>query len=73
MIKYEIWPHRPTGGQHVGTGPNGVKAVHWIGEHPTGIEACCEIHRSQYQNRQTAREMVHWALASSKMDITADD
>lgn len=73
MIKYEIWPSRPIGGQHVGTGPSGVKAIHFIGEHPTGIEAFCEVHRSQHKNKQVAQEMIHWALAASQMEITADD
>lgn len=73
MIKYEAWQPRQLGGQVVGTGPNGVKATHFIGEHPTGIEAFCEVHRSQHKNRQVAQEMVRWALAASKIEITADD
>lgn len=73
MIKYQSWPERPKGGQHVGPGPMGIKATHYSGDWPTGIEAFCEFHRSQHKNRQVAQEMVHWALAACKMEITADD
>ena len=73
MIKYEIWPTRSVGGQHVGTGPNGIKATHWIGEYPSGLEAFCDCHRSQHKNKECAREMIHWGMASCKMEITPDD
>ena len=48
-IKYMQWPQRPPneGGQHVGTGPSGVKGIHYIGDYPSGVEAVCEYHRSQ--------------------------
>lgn len=72
MIKYEQWPQRPIGSQHVGTGPCGVKATHFIGDYPTGIEAFCEYHRSQHKNRQTAQEMIEWALAQCNIRETAE-
>lgn len=64
-IRYEIWPNRPPGGQHVGTGPSGVKGYHEINGCPTGIEAACEYHRSQHKNRLVVQEMIEWALASA--------
>lgn len=65
-IRYEPWPNRPLGGQHVGSGPMGVRGVHWFGdEYPTGIEAICELHRSQHKNRIVVQEMIEWALASA--------
>lgn len=73
MIRYEQWPPRQSGGQVVGPGPCGVKAIHYLGEYPSGIEAACAVHRSQHKNKQVVQEMVHWALAASKVEITADD
>ena len=64
-IRYEMWPQRPPGGQHVGTGPSGVRGVHYIGEHPTGIEASGEFHRSQHKNRLVVQEMIEWAVSSA--------
>lgn len=57
MIRYEQWPPRQVGGQHVGTGPSGVRGVH-----ESGVEACCQLHRSQFKNRQAVQEMIEWAL-----------
>lgn len=58
-IRLEAWPPRkPPGGQHVGTGPCGVKATHI----PTGIEACVGVGRSQHINRLIAVEMIEAAL-----------
>ena len=58
-IRIEAWPSRkPPGGQHVGTGPSGVKVIHI----PSGIEACVEIGRSQHINRMIAVEMIEAAL-----------
>lgn len=67
MIRYEPWPKRgDVGGQHVGTGPNGVRGVHWFNdEYPTGVEACCDLHRSQHKNRIAVQEMIEWALSSA--------
>jgi protein subunit release factor A len=69
-IRYEIWPQRPPGGQHVGTGPSGVRGVHYIGDYPSGIEASCEYHRSQHKNRNAVQEMIEWALASAGIKET---
>jgi protein subunit release factor A len=56
-----IWPERKQGGQHVGVSP-AVKVEH----KPTGLVAICTIHRSQHKNRQTAFEMIEWALAGEQ-------
>lgn len=70
-IKYEVWPQRPPGGQHVGSGPDGIRGVHYIDDYPTGIEATCEFHRSQHKNRMVVQEMIEWALASCNIkDLT---
>jgi protein subunit release factor B len=68
-IRYEQWPPRPSpGGQHVGTGPHGVRGVHYSDEYgETGVEACCVLHRSQHKNRLAVQEMIEWALASAGM------
>jgi protein subunit release factor A len=71
-IKYETWPIRHIGGQHVGTGPSGVRGMHYIGEYPTGIEACCEYHQSQHKNRLVVQEMIEWALASANIKEIKD-
>lgn len=66
MIKYEMWPNtKSMGGQYVGSGPSGVRGVHWLNDCPTGIEAICEVHRSQHKNRMVVQEMIEWALASA--------
>ena len=58
-LKVEHWPPRkPPGGQHVGTGPAGIKVTHL----PTGIEACVDIGRSQFINREIAMDMILAAL-----------
>ena len=66
-IRYEQWPSRKgVGGQHVGTGPSGVRGVHWFNdEYPTGVEACCGLHRSQHKNKIAVQEMIEWALAGA--------
>ena len=66
-IRYEQWPSRPVGGQHVGTGPSGIKGYHEVGGHPTGIEAACEYHRSQHKNRMVVQEMIEWALTACEI------
>lgn len=70
MIRFEQWPpaKRP-GGQHVGTGPSGVKGTLMVDGEMTGIEACCSLHRSQYKNKQAVQEMIEWALASARMTL----
>lgn len=68
-IRYEQWPPRPKGGQHVGAGPNGIRGVHWFNdEYPTGVEAYCELHRSQHKNRLAVQEMIEWALSSAGIE-----
>ena len=58
-VKIEHWPPRQDrGGQHVGTGPSGVKVTHL----PSGIEAFVEIGRSQYINREIAMDMILAAI-----------
>ncbi len=58
-VKIEFWPprHKP-GGQHVGPGPCGVKVTHL----PSGIEACVDIGRSQFRNREIAMDMILSAI-----------
>ncbi len=58
-LSVEAWPPRkPPGGQHVGTGPSGIKVTHI----PTGIEACVDIGKSQHTNRCIAIDMIESAL-----------
>ena len=67
-IRYESWPKHPEtpGGQHVSTGPSGVRGVHICDEgYETGVEACCQLHRSQFKNRLVVQEMIEWALANT--------
>ncbi len=56
----ERWPVVPVGGQHVGTGPNGVKITHL----PTGLVAMCDTERSQHRNRTIALDMIMGGLTS---------
>jgi len=73
-IRFEAWPIRPTGGQRVGPGPSGVRGTHWSAdEMPTGIEAICELHRSQHKNKIVVQEMIEWALASAGIKETPND
>jgi protein subunit release factor A len=59
-LRVEIWPPRSSiGGQHVGTGPHGIKVTHL----PSGLEAFCEASRAQYANRKIAMAMIEWGLA----------
>lgn len=69
MIKVEVYPSRPTGGQQVGTGPNCIRAVHYIGDYPSVIEAVCERERSQHKNKRIAVEMIEWACASLGVEL----
>lgn len=58
-LKIETWPPKQNkGGQHVGTGPSGIKVTHV----PSGIEACVDIGRSQYTNREIALNMIEAAI-----------
>ena len=53
-LEVSIYPERQVGGQHVGTGPSGVKIVH----HPTSIGVVCYSERSQYANKEKALAML---------------
>ena len=53
-VTTETWPPREPGGQHVGSGPSGVKVTH----NPSGITACVDIGRSQFDNRTIAMDMI---------------
>ena len=46
------------GGQHVGTPHCTVRVVHI----PTGLVAECGYQRSQHKNKETAMQMIEWAL-----------
>jgi protein subunit release factor A len=64
-IEFTSWPERTTGGQVVGVGSTGVKGIHYFDDgFPSGIEACCSLHRSQFKNKNTVVEMIEWALGS---------
>lgn len=53
-------PPNTVGGQHVGTGNNGVKLFHI----PTEITICVNVARSQHQNRRIAMDALLGALTS---------
>lgn len=58
-IRVESWPpQQSVGGQHVGTGPSGIKITHI----PSGIEACVGIGRSPHVNRLIAIDMIEAAI-----------
>lgn len=65
-VRYEIWPPRPTGGQQVGAGPQGIHGVHLINGEPSGIEASCMTERSQHKNKRIVEEMIEWAVAAAR-------
>ena len=56
--RVEIWPERQKGGQIVGPGPQGVRVTH----EPTGLQAFCEVGRSQHINKMVAMSMIEAAL-----------
>jgi peptide chain release factor 1 len=47
------------GGQQAGAPATAVRVTHL----PTLTMAQCGIHRSQHRNKQTAMEMLEWALS----------
>lgn len=49
-IKIESYPPRAVGGQHVGTGPNGILITH----HPSQISVGVNSERSQHRNKELA-------------------
>jgi len=57
-LTIEVWPPRPTSGQHCGSMSNGVRVTH----HPSGIQAFVDCERSQHKNKALAVEMVEAAL-----------
>ncbi len=66
-LKLEHWPPRQDrGGQHVGTGPSGIKVTHI----PSGIEACVDIGRSQFINREIALDMIAAAVTHPRFPGT---
>lgn len=58
QLEVSAYPLRPSGGQHAGMPPMGVKIVHL----PTGLTAMCCSNRSQYKNRIVALHMIESAL-----------
>jgi len=59
-LAWQKWPPEPLGGQHVGTGSNGVRLTHL----PTGIAIEVGASRSQHHNRQVALDALLGALTS---------
>lgn len=59
-LRIEVWPPRQIGGQHVGTGPCGVKVTHL----PSGMEAVSVSERSQHRNKAIAMAMIEGGLTS---------
>ena len=62
-LKVEAYPPRSesAGGQHVGTGPVGIKVTHL----PTGIVAVCQHMRSQHYNRAVCLSGIERMLAEA--------
>jgi len=63
-VQIEIWPPRPKGGQHVGSGPSGVKVTH----NPSGITACVDIGRSP----MIATDMILSAVTHPRYRVTRE-
>lgn len=53
-LRCETWPPRQNGGQHVGTGPNGVRLTHI----PSDTQVTVTVARSQHINRMLALEAI---------------
>ena len=62
-LTMQKWPPEPVGGQHVGTGGNGVRVTHL----PTGIAVEVGLCRSQHYNRQIALDALLGALTSPSL------
>ena len=59
-LQCDAWPPREKGGQHVGTGPHGVKLTRL----PSGITVTVTHERSQHLNRRIALDAMEGALTS---------
>lgn len=57
-LKFEVYP-QSVGGQQVGS-PRGLKVTH----KPSGLIVISDCQRSQYRNRELAKEMFAAALTS---------
>ena len=64
-IVYSAYPPRPTGGQIVGMGPQGVKGE--IEE--LGLVAICQTERSQHKNKRVVQAMLEYGLAELGMKL----
>ena len=58
-LKFDSWPPRAMGGQHVGY-PSGLRVEHI----PTGLVVIVDVGRSQHRNRQIAIDMIMGGLTS---------
>ncbi len=58
-LKYEPYPPRNQGGQHVGY-PTGLRVEHV----PTGLVVIVDVGRCQHRNRQVAIDMIMGGLTS---------
>ncbi len=58
-LKFDSWPPRTTGGQHVGVSC-GIRVEHI----PTGLMVIVDVGRSQHRNRQIAIDMLMGGLTS---------
>ena len=59
-LHVEIWPPRQVGGQHVGSGPSGVKISYRDGD----LVVICNTEKSQHRNKQIAMDMLLGGLTS---------
>lgn len=58
-LKFDSWPPRAIGGQHVGV-ESGIRVEHI----PTGLMVIVNVGRSQHRNRQIAMDMLMGGLTS---------
>ena len=62
-IKVESWPKTEPGGQHVGSGPRGIRITH-----VSGLVAISVSCRSQHKNRSVAMAMIECGLTDPASD-----